>query len=191
MSERLRIFLALLAAAALPGLLFGLPVFAAQLEHQEFLPALQTGGVIFLLAFGIAYAHALLLGLPLFLACKRRGLTGWRHSLAGGFLIGAIPSAILSLWLHATLSNDFIKLIGKDLNVFETIPYAVFSWWLGMVSNGRYSLRQRGVLLSHDDPMQRLWWLDAVLGQIGTGLLGAVCAYAAWLTWRHLPKQPP
>jgi hypothetical protein len=48
------------------------------------------------LAFGIALAHAVLLGLPLFLLLrwKRRVNAAW--SIAGGFLVGMVPGAILT-----------------------------------------------------------------------------------------------
>lgn len=95
-----RIATALLTAAATSATLF----VAADLIGLLFLPAdPDLGGEaldhILLLwppAFAVALVHAVALGLPAFLILKRRRLTQWWVSLAGGFAVGALPYAVLA-----------------------------------------------------------------------------------------------
>jgi hypothetical protein len=92
---------ALLAAAATSATLF----VAADLIGLLFLPAdPDLGGLaldhVLLLwppAFAVALVHAVALGLPAFLILKRRRLTQWWVSLLGGFVVGALPYAVLAL----------------------------------------------------------------------------------------------
>jgi hypothetical protein len=79
-------FIAGLTAALLLAALAPAAVVAALGQSVALLP----------LAFGIALAHAVLLGLPLFLLLrwKRRVNAAW--SIAGGFVVGMIPGAILT-----------------------------------------------------------------------------------------------
>jgi hypothetical protein len=100
-SEALRILLALLAAAAASATLFvsvdlsGLLFLAL---HTE-IAGLATAHVVLLWipAFIVALAHAAALGLPAYMVLKRLRLTRWWVSLPSGFLIGALPYAMLAL----------------------------------------------------------------------------------------------
>lgn len=72
---------ALLAAAAAPALAFGAMIHS-------------LGGIA--LAFVIALAHAIVLGLPLFALMLAKGRVSAMSSIIGGFVIGVTPMALLS-----------------------------------------------------------------------------------------------
>ena len=74
--------LALLAGAVVPAVLAAL----AYADVRMFAPV-----------FLVALSHAFVLGVPAALLCRNFGLLGARWALLGGFLIGAIPTAIY-LW---------------------------------------------------------------------------------------------
>lgn len=58
-------------------------------------------GIVVLIAFPvgfvIALAHALLLGLPAYLLLRRRSTFGWGIAAVVGFVIGAVPTGLLTL----------------------------------------------------------------------------------------------
>jgi hypothetical protein len=57
----------------------------------------ETIAFIWPIAFVVALAHALVVGLPLFLLLSWLGRVSWRSILAGGFAAGALPYAMLAL----------------------------------------------------------------------------------------------
>ena len=69
---------AFIVAAAIPALLVGLFAWSWS---------------VFLVALMITSAHAVLLGLPLFLLLQMRGWVNVISAVAGGFLIGVLPVA--------------------------------------------------------------------------------------------------
>jgi hypothetical protein len=77
-----RVSVAIVAAAAAPALILG--GLARSLDGA-------------LLVFAIALPHALLLGLPLFMLAYVKRRINAITSILGGFLVGAVPSAILSM----------------------------------------------------------------------------------------------
>lgn len=79
-----RIILAILVAASMPAIFFGALEFFDQLQYfsgQNIHFTFQAVSTIWLFAFVVALAHALLLGLPLYLVLKRFNLTQWWMSL--------------------------------------------------------------------------------------------------------------
>lgn len=58
-------------------------------------------GIVVLIAFPvgfvIALAHVLLLGLPAYLLLRRRSTFGWGIAAVVGFVIGAVPTGLLTL----------------------------------------------------------------------------------------------
>jgi hypothetical protein len=59
------------------------------------LPA-NIGGSVFVLTFGMAFGHAILLGLPAFLICRSHGWVNVATCVIAGLVIGAAPAAVLS-----------------------------------------------------------------------------------------------
>src|SRR5947209_6422893 len=89
-----RVVVALLVAAATPATLFtffqllGLAL-AESLDSKDF----EVVGT-WLMVFIVAFLHALFFGIPMYFIAKLLHLTRWWVSMAGGFLIGAMPVAI-------------------------------------------------------------------------------------------------
>src|SRR6185312_17171039 len=90
--ELLRAAAALLVAPAVAATLF---VGFEWISNPGW-PGIDPGDVTFLwpVAFIVALAHAVMLGLPAYLLLRWMRLTRWWVSLAGGFAIGALPYAI-------------------------------------------------------------------------------------------------
>ena len=85
MKNFVRIILALLTAALAPATVLGL----AALDEGF---AFDTR----LIAFTIALAHAVVLGLPAYFCLRELRLMHWWMSIISGFTIGAVPFAIFS-----------------------------------------------------------------------------------------------
>lgn len=81
-----QLFVALLAAAAVPAAIFMLFLFVVRDINWAVFTAI---------AFAIALLHALILGLPAFTALRRRGYTQWWLAVVGGFIVGLLPTTIL------------------------------------------------------------------------------------------------
>jgi len=90
--ELLRAAAALLVAPAVAATLFA----GFEWISNPGWPGIDPGDVTFLwpVAFIVALAHAVMLGLPAYLLLRWMRLTRWWVSLAGGFAIGALPYAI-------------------------------------------------------------------------------------------------
>ena len=66
---------------------------------------LQTIRFLWPLSFAVAFVHAVGLGLPAYLLLRWRRLTAWWTGLAGGFLAGALPYAVLAFPWGAPPAN--------------------------------------------------------------------------------------
>lgn len=60
-----------------------------------------------LICFAIAFAHGLVLGLPLYLALKRRGWANWWLAGLAGASIGAVPALIFTAIRYLQDPSDF------------------------------------------------------------------------------------
>ena len=108
---------AALAAATAPALLFA--AFTGSLGMGAF-------------AFIIALPHALVLGLPLFLVLRAKGWVNAGSSLGGGFLVGAIPMAVLtglgnSDWLTNILAVSLFGVCGATGGLAFFLLWKVFT----------------------------------------------------------------
>ena len=110
-----------LSRIALEGVTVILALVAAVIVPALFIA--MDGYVIF-----VALAHAIFIGLPVFVICRWCGWTQWWVSIVGGFMIGILPVSILVLHTaNAGLSSDDIYFMG----VFGLMGMAGgFSAWL-------------------------------------------------------------
>ena len=76
---------ALLSACLVPAATMGARWFSANI-----------GGSAFVMTFGMAFGHAVLLGLPLFLIFRSKGWVNVATCAIAGFTIGAGPATVLS-----------------------------------------------------------------------------------------------
>ncbi|RAP57317.1 hypothetical protein [Oleiagrimonas sp. MCCC 1A03011] len=136
--------LAILAAAAVPALLFGIESDAA------------------CLAFILALAWILVLGLPTFLILKGRGCVRWWSALFSGFLLAAIPIALLGWPYHPGGGMSFSAWDGHRM-----VDYVV---------NGIPT---------------RAGWRQFLTSTFGFGALGSASALAFWLVWRLCGHREP
>ena len=87
--EAISVVVGVLAAAAT----------AASLVHGAAAISVNSwsgGGFLWVMTFIVALAHALVLGLPIFLLLRWLRRLPWWASLVGGFLVGSMPYAIVS-----------------------------------------------------------------------------------------------
>jgi hypothetical protein len=61
---------------------------------------------VFVLALMVTAAHVIVLGIPASLLYRRRGWTKPEAAVAGGFIIGALPTAVL-LWPYSGQTGHF------------------------------------------------------------------------------------
>jgi hypothetical protein len=62
--------------------------------------AANMGRSAFVLTFGMAFGHAILLGLPLFMIFRSKGWVNVATCVLAGFAIGAAPAVVLSWPSH-------------------------------------------------------------------------------------------
>jgi len=131
---------AVLIAALVPALYFGVPELS-----------FRAG----LLAFVVASLWVVLLGLPTFLIFKHRGLVRWWSAAAAGFLLGAVPMALVTWPFSPGSGSGYSAWDGH-----QTVEYVV---------NG---------VPTHAG------WVQYILGSGGMGLMGAASAFMFWVVWR-------
>jgi hypothetical protein len=131
---------AVLIAALVPALYFGVPGLS-----------FRAG----LLAFVVASIWVVLLGLPTFLIFKHRGLVRWWSAAVAGFLLGAVPMALVSWPFSPGSGSGYSAWDGH-----QTVEYVV---------NG---------VPTHAG------WVQYILGSGGMGLMGAASAFMFWVVWR-------
>jgi hypothetical protein len=98
-------------------------VMAALWHTAEVVP------LVFIFTFAIALAHAVLLGLPLFLVFRRRGWINITTCVVFGFAVGAVPDGIMT-WpiqhaaLYASESVDGVPtIISGVITAAEWVSY--------------------------------------------------------------------
>ena len=106
-----------------------------------------------LMAFLIALAHAVVLGLPTYFVLSKLHLMRWWMSIICGFVIGTLPATI-EVW------RTMVSLVGPGTDNVE---------------NGVYLVRN-GVLTS-------AWWCQTILLSSILGIFGMLGAFSAWLVW--------
>jgi hypothetical protein len=94
-----RAFVAVIAAAVAPAIAFG--VIARSSDAA-------------VLALAIAFPHALVLGLPLFLLLRAKSRINAATSIVGGFLVGGFPVGVLGVgnWPGNLLAAAMLGLFG-------------------------------------------------------------------------------
>ena len=150
-----RISLALLAAAVVPAMIVGLLANIDQLFPSESRIKYCLG--LSLIAFFVALAHAVVLGLPAFFVVSKLHLTQWWMSIVCGFIIGTVPFAILD-WRETS---------------------SVLVPGINQMDNGVYLIKN-GV-------MTMAWWYQNIFHNSMFGVFGILGAYSAWLVWRYFP----
>jgi hypothetical protein len=152
--------------------------------------SLRAGGFIFL----VILAHALLLGLPLFLFLRSRIRVGLIVCLAAGFLVGAVPLPLLGLL--ATSGGNYSAWTGGTPIVVNGIPTlagllqhaqiaglfgafglaAAFTFWAILRWSGGSALEPFANRASREIPRPRQWLvaLAAILLTCGVVILPGV-----------------
>ncbi|WP_300300411.1 hypothetical protein [Ferrovibrio sp.] len=77
-------------------------------------------------AFAVAFSHAVLLGIPLFLLVQARGLFNFFSAVAGGFLIGILPLGILIFPINISGGSSSIDGV---LMISDGLP--TYAGWMG------------------------------------------------------------
>ena len=131
---------AILVAALVPAIYFGFP-------EQSFRGAL--------LAFVFALVWITLLGLPCFFVFNQYGCVRWWSAAVSGFILGAVPAALISWPYHPGVDSGYSVWDGHKM-----VKYVV-----------------------HGMP-KHAGWIQYFSGTCGFGLLGAASAAIFWLVWR-------
>jgi hypothetical protein len=153
-----RVSLALLAAAVVPAMTAGLLSSIDQLGPSE--SKIKYMLSIALIAFLVALAHAIVLGLPTYFVLNKLHLMRWWISIICGFVIGTLPLTI-EYW------RTTVSLVRPPMDE---------------VNNGVYLVRN-GVLTT-------AWWSQTILENSVFGIFGMLGAFSAWLVWRYFPGAP-
>jgi hypothetical protein len=115
----------------------------------------KVGPMVFTITFAIALAHAVLLGLPLFLILRSRGWVNVMSCVAFGFVIGAAPAGVLTWPMHCpelhtsrpvdgvpTILNRAVTAAGgasyvKPLIYFGSLgALGGFAFWVSLIGCG-------------------------------------------------------
>jgi len=107
-------------------------------------------------AFIVSFAHATLLGLPLYKILKKHEYTQWWVSLICGFMIGALPFALISHPRGREGGNMSYMVNGKTVSFIAPAYTPSMAEWIKFAEP---------VLLA--------------------GLLGMSGGFSAWLVWRE------
>jgi hypothetical protein len=90
-----------------------------------------------LIAFGIAFAHAIVLGFPLFLVLQQNGWVNTFSSLGGGFAVGAMGGFLLTLGQFDRGSSSSVNGVPLTINGVPTaagwLSYFEFLAFLGLL----------------------------------------------------------
>jgi hypothetical protein len=84
----------------------------------------QFAGLL-LVAFGIAAGHAVVLGLPLFLALRQKGWVNAFSSITGGFVVGAIGGILLT---SGQFTHGYSSSVNNVPHIIDGVPTA--AGWL-------------------------------------------------------------
>ena len=94
--SNIRLGLAFIIAPATPGLIFVIPAMFSGTPQASLWS-------VFLLVSVVAYAHAIVLGLPTAFLIYRFSSFNWLRIVIAAFLVGALPFGALTLYQKATL----------------------------------------------------------------------------------------
>ena len=160
MKRGTRYSLAFLAAALVPSLVISLPNAVANLNTGDSQAIVRTWKAI-MAALAVSAAHVLALGLPAFLVVVRAKMFAWWSAVGLGFILGALPLALLSWPLR--YSEGASARHWENGQMIETIVNGVVT---------------------------RAGWWSYVSGVVSMGCLGAVGGLSFWLVLRALKPDP-
>ena len=160
MNRGIRYSLAFLAAALVPSLVVSVPNAVANLSTGESHAIVRTWKVV-VAALAVSAAHVLALGLPAFLLVVRAKVLAWWSAVGLGFVLGALPLALLS-WPLRYSEGASARHWAKG-QMIETIVNGVVT---------------------------RAGWWSYVSGVVGMGFLGAIGGLSFWLVLRALRPNP-
>lgn len=114
------------------------------------------------LAFVIAFLWIVLLGLPAFFILQHHGLIRWWSAVVSGFVLGAVPMALVSWPYRPGLDSGYSAWDGHKM-----VDYIV-----------------------HGVPTHA-GWAQYFVSSGGMGLMGAASAAMFWVVWRLIvgPNQ--
>lgn len=133
---------AIVGAALAPAVIFWLPAVARYLHAGE-TEAISVAFLFTFYVFVIALGHAVFFGLPAVIFFQRRGWTTIKEAAGIGFLVGALPMAVLSvcLWLAslayapspAELRFGLRRMSPLVPGLVAAVSLGVFGWIGGLV----------------------------------------------------------
>jgi hypothetical protein len=123
----LRVIVGFLIAPVLVGLLLWIAL------------AIESGtdwatALVVTIALPYSYLSALLVGVPVFLLMRRRGLFRWWHYVLGGLLIGLVPAIVMLSLVREFRDLDDVATIagvGCFLGAITAWVFWVLVFWLG------------------------------------------------------------
>ena len=160
MNRGVRYSLAFLAAALVPSLVISVPSAVTSFSTADSHAIVRTGKAI-IAAFAVSAAHVLALGLPAFLLVARAKVFAWWSAVGLGFILGALPLALLSWPLR--YSEGASARHWENGQMIETIV---------------------------DGVVTRAGWWSYVSGVVSMGCLGALGGLSFWLVLRALRPNP-
>src|SRR3982751_6316836 len=160
MNRGIRYSLAFLAAALVPSLVISVPNAVASLSAGDSHAIVRTWKII-IAALAVSAAHVLALGIPAYVLVVRAKAFAWWSAVGLGFMLGAVPLALLSWPLR--YSEGASARHWENGQMIETIVNGFVTpagWW-------RY-----------------------VSGVLSMGFLGALGGLSFWLVLRALKPNP-
>ena len=130
-------------------------IFIAALVPAIGLGVSDHSMALVVLTLVVATLWIVVLGLPTFFILKRRGWVRWWSAGISGFILGAVPSAVVSWPYDPGVDSSFSAWDGHKM-----VEYVV-----------------------HGIPTHA-GWVQYFQSSWGVGLLGAACAIVFWLVWR-------
>jgi hypothetical protein len=89
----------------------------------------ELAPIVFILTFVIALAHAVVVGLPLFLAFQSKGWINIMTCIVVGFAVGAVPDGILT----SPMQNPELYAVSVDSVPTITNGVLIAAAWVGYV----------------------------------------------------------
>jgi hypothetical protein len=131
----LRIVLALVAAAATSATVCTAANAAFLLLSPAAADSLgfiaETSSFVWPIAFVVALAHGIVLGLPAYLLIRALGWPRWWVNVAGGFTVGSVPFAVLALRWSTPPPPGLVE--AKVIAPFSWLQYGSMTAGLGIL----------------------------------------------------------